>query len=242
MTELVAAVAVAQLKKLRVFIEEYRKSKEILDAAIAGCEWLDARKEIEGTWVAPYFWSCLFHGELKNIPYNVLKGALRQVGAPFSTGFLQVPAYLYDLFRNPTVYGKKGWVYDRPVYPGKGQAEEGLCPVAEDTIPRIVYTNNMVPVEKATQVANLLKEAIKLAESGNVAPWVYSERDKKVLEMVKQFGPIEPSEVVRRFDENGWEHLNEEIMFGVMEILRDQTPYKLNHTGPRKYGYHDLSR
>jgi hypothetical protein len=100
----------------------------------------------------------------------------------------------------------------------------------------------MVPVEKATQAANLLKEAIKLAESGNVAPLVYSELDKKVLEMVKQFGPLEPSETIRRFDENGWEHLDEHTMFTVMENLRERTPYKLSHAGPRKFAYHDLSR
>jgi dTDP-4-amino-4,6-dideoxygalactose transaminase len=242
MTEFQAAVAVPQLKKVPVYLEEYRKSKEILDAAIAGCEWLDARKEIEGTWVAPYFWSCLFHGERKNVPYNVFKAALRQVGAHYGTGFLQVPAYMYDLFRNPNAYGKKGWAYDRPIYPGKGQAEEGLCPVSEDIIPRIVYTNNMVPVEKATREANLLQEAIKLAESGNVAPLVYSDLDKKVLEIVKQFGPLEPSEAIRRFDENGWEHLDEHTMFTVMEDLRERTPYKLSHAGPRKFAYHDLSR
>jgi hypothetical protein len=167
---------------------------------------------------------------------------LRQVGAQFSTGFLQVPAYLYDLFRNPTAYGKKGWSFERPRYPGKGETEEGFCPVAEDTIPRIVYTSNMIGVEKAAQAAKLLREVITLAESGKVAPWVYSERDKKVLELVKQYGPLEPSEVIRRFDEKGWEHLDEHTMFSLMEDLRDQSPYKLWHAGPRKFGYRELSR
>ena len=241
MTEFQAAVAVAQLKKVPAYLEEYRKSKAILDEAIAGCEWLDARKLEDGTVLAPYFWSCLFHGERKSIGYNVFKAALRQAGAPYGTGFLQVPAYMYDLFHKPTEYGKKGWVFEPHLYADKGAWGEGICPVAEDIIPRIVHTNNMVPVEKAAVSARKLKEAIKLAESGQVAPLQYTELDKRVLDVVKQFGPIEPSEAIHHFDQNGWEHLDEHTMFTLMEDLRDRSPYKLSHAGPRKFAYHDLS-
>ncbi len=241
MTEFQAAVAVAQLKKVPAYLEEYRKSKAILDEAIAGCEWLDARKLQDGTVLAPYFWSCLFHGERKGIGYNVFKAALRQAGAPYGTGFLQVPAYMYDLFHKPTEYGKKGWVFEPHLYAGKVAWGEGICPVAEDIIPRIVHTNNMVPVEKAAVSAQKLKEAIKLAESGQVAPLQYTELDKQVLDVVKQFGPIEPSEAIHHFDQNGWKHLDEHTMFTLMEDLRDRTPYKLSHAGPRKFAYHDLS-
>jgi dTDP-4-amino-4,6-dideoxygalactose transaminase len=241
MTEFQAAVAVAQLKKVPAYFEEYRKSKAILDEAIAGCEWLDARKLEDGTVLAPYFWSCLFHGERKSIGYNVFKAALRQAGAPYGTGFLQVPAYMYDLFHKPTEYGKKGWVFEPHLYGDKGAWGEGICPVAEDIIPRIVHTNNMVPVEKAAVSSRKLKEAIKLAESGQVAPLQYTGLDKRVLDVVKQFGPIEPSEAIHHFDQNGWEHLDEHTMFTLMEDLRDRSPYKLSHAGPRKFAYHDLS-
>jgi dTDP-4-amino-4,6-dideoxygalactose transaminase len=226
MTEFVAAVAVEQLRKVPGFLEEYRRSKAILDEAIADCDWLDERAMTPGGEVAPYFWSCLFHGERKNIAYNVFKAALRQAGAPFGTGFLQVPAYLYDVFHK---------------YSGKAEWEDGLCPVAEDVIPRIVHTNNMVSVDRARIAANCLKEAIKLAESGQVAPLTYSERDMKILNLIKQAGPLEPNEVIAHFDANGWEHLDEHSMFMIMEDLRDRSPYKLSHAGPRKFAYHDLT-
>lgn len=242
MTEFQAAVAVPQLKKVPGYLEEYRKSKQILDDAIAGCEWLDARVELPGTVLAPYFWSCLFHGERKDVSYAVFKAALRQAGAPFGTGFLQVPAYLYDIFRNPNAYGNKGCPYNCHLYTGKVEWNAGLCAIAEDVIPRIVHTNNMVTVDRAAKAAQTLKEAIKLAESGNVAPLVYTELDKKVLEIVKQFGPLEPNEAIKHFDNNGWEHLDEHSMFMLMEDLRDRFPYKLSHAGPRKFAYHDLSR
>jgi hypothetical protein len=113
--------------------------------------------------------------------------------------------------------------------------------VAEDIIPRIVHTNNMVPVERARNAAGCLKEAIMLAESGTVAPLTYSERDMKILNLVKEEGPLEPNEVIARFDENGWGHYDEHSMFMIMEDLRDRSPYKLSHAGPRKFAYHDLT-
>jgi perosamine synthetase len=226
MTEFQAAVAVPQLRKVPAYLEEYRKSKAILDEAIAGCNWLDPRPALPGNTVAPYFWSCLFHGERKGIVYNNFKAALRQVKAPFGTGFLQVPAYLYDLFH---------------IYSGKPDWPAGLCPVAEDVIPRIVHTNNMVWEDRARKAAQALKEAIRLVESGNVQPLIYTDLDKKILETVKEHGPLEPIEVINHFDSKGWEHLDEHTMFTLMEDLRDRTPYKLSHAGPRKFAYHDLS-
>jgi perosamine synthetase len=232
MTEFQAAVAVPQLKKVPEYLEEYRKSKKILDDAIAECDWLQPRQAIAGSMVlAPYFWSCLFHGERKGIQYNVFKAALRQAGAPYGTGFLQVPAYLYNLFRNPNASrdnGKVDW-------------QAGLCPVAEDVIPRIVSTNNMVWIDKAAKAAAALKEAIILTESGQVAPLAYSELDNKILDTVRKFGPLEPNELIQIFDDNKWQHLDEHGAFRLMEDLRDRTPYKLSHAGPRKFAYHDLS-
>jgi dTDP-4-amino-4,6-dideoxygalactose transaminase len=226
LTEFQAAVGVAQLKKVPGYLEEYRRAKAILDEAITGCDWLAPRAAVEGNLVAPYFWSCLFHGEKQGIVYNVFKAALRQAGAPFGTGFLQVPAYLYDLFH---------------IYSGKAEWDAGLCPIAEDVIPRIVHTNNMVTVERARKAAQALKDAIKLVESGTVQPLVYTDLDKRILETVKNHGPLEPIEVINIFDKNGWQHLDEHGVFMLMEDLRDRTPYKLSHAGPRKFIYHDLS-
>jgi len=241
MTEFQAAVGVVQLKKVPGYLKEYAEGRKILDEAIAGCAWLKPRKELPGSVVAPYFWSCLFQGERQNISYNVFKAALRQAGARFGTGFMQRPAYLYAVLRNPNAYGNKGCPYDCRYYTGKVEWNEGLCPVAEEVIPRIVHTNNMVSREAATEAANALKEAIRLAESGNVEPLTYTDVEMQVLQVVKEGGLVEPTDVIRTFDERGWGHYDEHRMWTIMEGLRDRFPYKLSHAGPRKFAYHDLS-
>ncbi len=242
MTELQAAVGVAQLKKIPGFLREYMEGKRLLDEAIAGCRWLEPRYEIPGSVVVPYWWSCLFRGERANIGYDVFKAALRQASAPFGTGYLQVPAYMYEYLRKPLAYGNKGCPYNCHLYTGKVDWREGLCPVAEETIPRIVQTNNMVSLDAAAKAARTLKEAIRLTESGAVEPLKYTDLDFKILNLVKECGGLEPAEVIRMFDERKWEHFDEATMWNAMEDLRYRYPYKLSHAGPRKFIYHDLSK
>lgn len=241
MTEFQAAVGVAQLKKVPGYLAQYTESAKLLDDAVAGCSWLDARPPLPDNVVAPYFWSCLFHGERAGIDRGVFKAALRQAGGGFGTGFLQVPAYMYAIFRNPNAYGNKGCPYNCHLYTGKVDWKAGLCPVAEDVIPRLVHTNIMAPPEKAAKAADTLRKAITLAEQGDVAPLTYSDIDLRVLDVVKQAGQLEPIEVVHIFDEKQWEHFDEHGMWSVMEGLRDRYPYRLSHAGPRQFAYHDLS-
>jgi perosamine synthetase len=241
MTELQAAVGVAQLKKVPEQMKEYLAGKQLLDEAIAGCKWLEPRTLIPGGSVVPYFWSCMFRGEQHGMQFDVFKAALRQVDSPIRTGYLQVPGYMYEYLRRPIAYGDKGCPYNCHLYDGVVDWPDGLCPVAEDTIPRIVHTDNMVELSKAAHAAETLKAAIQLAESGQVPPLTYSELDHRILDVVKEKGPLEPMEVVSEFLERGWEQFEEGGMWNAMENLRYCYPYKLSHAGPRKFAYHDLS-
>ncbi len=239
MTEFQAAVAVAQLKRIPGYMRKYRKGKEHLDEVVGDCEWLDVRAEAEDCAIAPYHWSCLFHGERAGIEQGVFKAALMQAaGGRFNTGFTQRPAYIYSLFRDPASYGLKGWPFG---YEGEMQTHEGLCPVAEDVIPRIVCTNNMVKPSECKRKAKLLRKAIELAESGTVEPLEYSDIEKAVLSVVEEGGQMEPSEVIAALDARGLAHLDEHSAFAIMEGLRDRYPYKLSHAGPRKFQYHELA-
>jgi len=238
MTEFQAAVGVAQLKKVAGYLQTYRKGREVLDAVAAECAWLDVRKAPRDCEVSPYLWSCIFRGERKNVDFGVFKAGLKQVGAQFGFGFTQRPAYLYALFRDPGRLGRKGWPFG---YRGKLNTAEGLCPVAEEIIPRIVLTSNMVGVSECRTKARLLRKAIKMAEAGDVEPLAYSEIERKVLDYVKANGQVEPYEIIEAFDRQEIGHYNEHMMFTLMEGLRHRFPHRLTHAGPRKFTYHDLS-
>lgn len=241
MTEFAAAVGVVQLARQPGYLKVFRQGREILDSAIEDCAWLDARRALPGGLVSPYVWCCLFHGERKGIPLGVLKAAARQVDAGLGFGFTQRPGYLYDMFRKPNAYGNKGCPYNCHLYKGKVDWKPGLCPVAEDVIPRVVTTNNMqLSLKWYRDRAKKIRQTIRLAESGNVKPMEYDDIDKKILNVVKVLGPMEPVEVIRAFDKKGWKHFDEHSMFRRMEDLRERFPFKLSHAGPRKFAYHDL--
>ena len=74
-----------------------------------------------------------------------------------------------------------------------------------------------------------------------VEPLEYSDVERRVLEVVRKHGPIEPVEVIARMNGRAGMHFDEHRMFAIMEGLRDRFPEKLSHAGPRKFAYHKLS-
>ena len=165
MTELQAAVALAQLEKVKGYIEEYQKSYRVLDEAVADCEWLQARAVKEGCGNSPYLFSCLFRGDAKGIELDGFKQALFDTGESFNVGFTQVPAYKYKLFRQPMAYQNKGCpTHNCPYYEGDYEYKDGLCPTAEAILPRLVSINCMVAEDTAQRIADALRRAIAKVE------------------------------------------------------------------------------
>ncbi|MBM4085961.1 MAG: hypothetical protein FJ272_14340, partial [Planctomycetes bacterium] len=76
MTEMQAAIAYAQLEKVKGYIAEYQKSYAALSDAIAGCDWLQPRAIKPGCGNSPYIFSFLFRGEKRGITMDSFKQAL----------------------------------------------------------------------------------------------------------------------------------------------------------------------
>lgn len=167
MTELQGAVAFAQLGKVAGYLEEYRRSYAILSEAIAGCPWLQPRAIKEGCGNSPYMFSFLFRGEERGISLEDFKLALFDTGEGFNIGFTQVPAYKYKFFREPMAYQNKGCpLKGCPYYHGSYEYRDGLCPTAEELLPRLVSVSAMVSQESAHRVADALHRAIAQVEGG----------------------------------------------------------------------------
>ncbi len=165
MTELQAAVALAQLEKVKGYIEEYQKSYRVLDDVVAGCKWLQPRAIKEGCGNSPYLFSFLFRGYEHGIELDAFKQALFDTGENFNVGFTQVPAYKYKLFTEPMAYQNKGCPIHRcPYYKGDYEYRDGLCPTAEAILPRLVNINCMVAEEDARRIADALGRAIAEVE------------------------------------------------------------------------------
>lgn len=166
MTELEAAIGLAQLDKVPGYIEVFNKNAEMLDAVVDGCKWLDKRALPSQAGRSSYHWSCAFQGKRAGVSYDAFKAACKEVGAPISFGFTQVPAYQYKVFSEPLAYGNKGCPIKCAYYQGEYWYKPGLCPVAEDLIPRLCCTGVMSQPEPVARAADLLGKAIAMAEKG----------------------------------------------------------------------------
>ncbi len=167
MTEMQAAIGLAQLEKVKGYIEEYQKAYAHLSAALEGCAWLQPRAIREGCGNSPYIFSFLYRGHEHGVDLDAFKQALFDTGDNWNIGFTQVPAYKYRLFKQPLAYQDKGCpTHNCPYYKGSYEYRDGLCPTAEAILPRLVNTNCMISEENAKRVADGLRTAIEIAGKG----------------------------------------------------------------------------
>lgn len=167
MTEMQAAIGLAQLERVKGYLEEYNRAYEHLSAALEGCAWLQPRAIREGCGNSPYIFSFLYRGDEHGIDLMAFQQALFDTGDTWNVGFTQVPAYKYKLFTEPLAYQNKGCPRHRcPYYEGSYEYRDGLCPNAEQLLPRLVNTNCMISEENAKRVAANLRQAIAAAERG----------------------------------------------------------------------------
>ncbi len=132
MTELEAAVGIAQFEKLdsltehRIELAEYltnRLQKLSIDALTLP-KILSMNKHV-------YFVYPIKYDETKTgISRTVLVKALTAEGIPFGAGYVR-PIYLEPMYQRQIGYGKQGCPFKCPFYEGKLNYSEGICPTTE---------------------------------------------------------------------------------------------------------------
>ncbi len=141
MNELIAAVGIVQLGRAKGYVQQCVDNAETLCNAVADFDWIVPQHVPEDRTNSWHIWTALFEGDKVGIDYEEFKQACQEAGASVNFGYIGKPAYLHDTLREPKAYGKGCPVYC-PHAARKISYEEGLCPVAEDIMPRLmlVYT------------------------------------------------------------------------------------------------------
>jgi perosamine synthetase len=167
MNEMTAAVGLGQLQRLDAYIEEYTQSLHILDEAIGDCKWLRNRHVPNEAVQSGYIWVCTWEGDKHGLDYGRFQQVVRELGLPLRFGFTGAPAYTFDIFKVSTAYHQLDCPIRCPFYTSDYRYQAGLCPTAEDLIPRLVMSGliEVAPAE-ARQRADLLRQAIRITEKG----------------------------------------------------------------------------
>ena len=167
MNEVTAAVGLGQLSRMDDYLREYNRNLAILNEAIADCAWLRTRSVPEEAVQSGYNWACLWEGDKHGLNHDDFKKVCEDLGVPFRFGFTETPAYNYDIFKVSTAYHVEDCPVRCPYYTQKSDYKyfEGMCPVAEDLIWRIVSSGVMeVPEEEMKKRVDLVRKAIETME------------------------------------------------------------------------------
>lgn len=132
MTELQAAVGIAQLGKLDKIVAARREMAQLLNEKFAGFTML--KTPVEKEWTRHTYWKYPFKVDMNAIKADMdtIAEALKAEGLPCWAGYTKVPIYMYNVLTIPYTYGRSG-------YPLAGyQYGEGLCPEAEQDLREMI--------------------------------------------------------------------------------------------------------
>jgi dTDP-4-amino-4,6-dideoxygalactose transaminase len=130
MTELEAAVAGEQLKKLDWLTDARVSLARYLDAKLAGIPGITPQRlRHEGDQHAYYFYAMRYDAGVTGLPLDVFVRAVRAEGIELRTGYAR-PIYWEPLFQSKIAFAKGQYPFDladRPL-----SYARGLCPVTEE--------------------------------------------------------------------------------------------------------------
>jgi dTDP-4-amino-4,6-dideoxygalactose transaminase len=140
LTEMEAAVARCQLRKLAGLLEKRRENVLYLEKRLAGLEALTFPKIRKDCTHSYYVHACKFDEKKAGVSRDVYIAAVRAELPPFAlresegvklnSGYVK-PLYLLPLFQRLIAYGSQGCPFTSPWYQGKADYRQGLCPVVE---------------------------------------------------------------------------------------------------------------
>ena len=164
MTELQAAVALAQLPKLEGVVQRRIAAADALTAAIKDLPGLLPPDVPPGCRYTYWFYSLLTEPDKLGMPTAEFARRLRELGIPAGHGYIGKPIFLYDLLRNKQVYGHTHYPWDAPGREGLPEVryEEGACPQTEDALSRLVVLpcNEGMTARDAADIATAIRRVL----------------------------------------------------------------------------------
>lgn len=131
MTELEAAVGVAQLAKLDALTRHRVRLAEYLTGRLRGLSGLSLPEAAAGCTHVYFVYPIRYDAALTGIPRDIFLKALAAEGIPFAGGYVR-PIYREPIYRKRRMYERSGYPFDLQKGANVDNYREGSCPVAED--------------------------------------------------------------------------------------------------------------
>lgn len=130
MTEIEAAIAAEQLKKLESLVVPRIAAADFLTRQISGLPGIAAPLVCPGVRHGYYMYVIKYDAIQTGVPRDRFAAAMQAEGIPLSMGYVE-PIYLQPLYQQRIAFGKDGFPFTYPGYHGQVSYEKGICPVTE---------------------------------------------------------------------------------------------------------------
>lgn len=136
--EIVSAVGLVQLSRAKGYVDICVESAGYYNDAVRGLEHVVRPQAVpEGRTNTYHIWAGIIEGWGERIDPEQFQAAHQEAGVSFNFGYIEKPAYLHPTIAEPVGYGKGcprtcPYADRNPVY------TQGLCPVAEHLMPRLM--------------------------------------------------------------------------------------------------------
>lgn len=164
MTEIEAAIARQQLKKLPGLVDDRNAVADRLSKGLAGLPGLTGPvvpSDVRHGW---YFYAMQWDAESTGVPRERFVEAVEAEGIPFFQGYTE-PLYLQALYQRRIAIGSGGFPFTTHGVASDVDYSRGICPVAERMYEReLVYTNVCRSGLDEADVDDVVRGITKVAE------------------------------------------------------------------------------
>ena len=153
MTEIGAAIARCQLRKLEGLLKARQKICAYLSAQLSGIPAIIPPKIRKGSTHAYYVHPFKFKEDIAGISRNRFIKAVQaelplterreNEGVLINCGYVK-PLYFQPIFQKKVAYGSRGCPFKAPWYEGEVDYSKGLCPVAENMYEKELFVHEMM--------------------------------------------------------------------------------------------------
>jgi dTDP-4-amino-4,6-dideoxygalactose transaminase len=160
MTELQAAVAGVQLKKLASVIERRRNFANTLNKLLRQIDGVKTPHVAEGIEHSYWFYPFTIDTKRLGVDAETFVKEVTAEGIPVTFPYIGMPVYLFDTIKNMRIYGKTTCPFDCPFYGKKVSYTKGLCPNAEKALTEMMVLpcNEFMTESDARDIASALKK------------------------------------------------------------------------------------
>jgi dTDP-4-amino-4,6-dideoxygalactose transaminase len=130
MTEIEAAIAYEQLKKLDHLLKARTAAADFLTKQIAGFPELTPPLVRPDTRHGYYVYAIKYDRTITGVHRDRYVAALQAEGIPFEKGYTE-PLYLKPMYQQRIAFGRDGFPFTYPAYKGTVKYSKGICPVTE---------------------------------------------------------------------------------------------------------------